>query len=165
MVSFYFVNVTIHVLAAFVWLGGLLFLGVVGAPALRRIEPASVRAEVFQRLGKQFRPVSWIALAVLLVTGVVNLYHRGLLNRETLGDGAFWLSPYGLALAWKLTCVAAIIAGSAVHDFVWGPAASQAEPGSPEALKFRQRAARVGRVNAVIGVLLIIAAVRLTRGF
>jgi putative copper export protein len=35
----YYINVTIHVLAAMLWLGGMFFLGAVGAPVLRTIEP------------------------------------------------------------------------------------------------------------------------------
>ena len=165
MLSFYFVNVTIHLLAAFLWLGGLLFLGAVGAPALRQIEPASLRAEVFQRLGQRFRPVGWIAIAVLLVTGVLNLHVRGLLMWETLGDGGFWASVYGRTLLWKLICVAAIVSGSGYHDFVVGPAASRAEAGSAQALALRSRAAWIGRINALLGILLIVTAARLTRGF
>jgi len=154
-----------HILAAFLWLGGLLFLGAVGAPALRQIEPANLRAEVFQQLGRRFRPVGWVAIAVLLVTGVLNLHVRGLLMWQTLGDGGFWTSAYGRTLLWKLVCVAGVVLGSAYHDFVVGPAASRAEPGSAQAAALRRRAAWIGRINAVLGVLLIVTAARLTRGF
>ena len=51
MSELYYVNVTIHVLAAMLWLGGMFFLGVVGAPVLRAIDPPSVRQRVFQELG------------------------------------------------------------------------------------------------------------------
>ena len=165
MLSFYFVNVTIHLLAAFLWLGGLLFLGAVADPAVSQIEPQTLRAEVFQRLGRRFRPVGWVAILVLLVTGVLNLHVRGLLMWETLGDGGFWTSAYGRTLLWKLVCVAGIVLGSAYHDFVVGPAASRAEPGSPQAVALSGRAAWIGRVNAVLGILLIVTASRLTRGF
>ena len=57
-----------------------------------------------------------------------------------------------------------ILVVQAVHDFVLGPAASRAEPGSPRALQLRRRAALSARINAVVGVILVIAAVRLARG-
>jgi len=57
-----------------------------------------------------------------------------------------------------------MIAVSAVHDFVDGPRAMQAVPGSPEALRLRRRAALLARANALLGVLLVAAAVRLARG-
>ena len=36
----YYINVSAHLLAALLWLGGMFFLAVVGAPVLRHIEPA-----------------------------------------------------------------------------------------------------------------------------
>ncbi|HET8656840.1 MAG TPA: DUF4149 domain-containing protein [Longimicrobiaceae bacterium] len=162
--SLYYLNVTIHVLAAILWLGGMFFLAAVGAPVLRAIEPPALRAQIFRRLGEQFRAVGWGAIAVLVVTGVLNLYFRGLLRADVLGDAAFWRTRLGHALGWKLAAVATMIAISAVHDFVLGPAASRLRPGSPESLRARRRAAWMARANAVVGVILVIAAVRLARG-
>lgn len=93
--SWYYVSVTIHVLAAMLWLGGMLFLAAVGAPVLRRIEPTSLRAELFHRLGTQFRNVGWMSIIVLLTTGVANLHFRGLLDGTILTSAAFWNGPYG----------------------------------------------------------------------
>lgn len=60
--------------------------------------------------------------------------------------------------------VAAMVTISALHDFVHGPRAGRAAPGSPEAIALRKRAALYARLNAILGVLLVIAAVRLARG-
>ena len=164
MRGLYLANVTVHVLAAMLWLGGMFFLAAVGAPVLRAVEPAALRARLFRALGERARTVGWIAIAVLLVTGVLNLHFAGVLRGGRLGDAAFWTSPYGRALAWKLAAVAAMVAISAVHDFVLGPAASTLEPGTPAAIRARTRAAWLARVNALVGVLLVMAAVRLARG-
>lgn len=161
----YYVNVTIHVLAAMLWLGGMLFLGVVGAPVLREIEPPQLRQRLFHDLGVRFRRTGWIAVAVLVVTGVLNLHYRGWLHWQgVLGSATFWRTGVGEALALKLVAVAAMLVCSAIHDFVLGPRAGQAAPGSPAALAFRRRAAWLARVNALIGVILVVAAVRLARG-
>ena len=146
------------------WLGGTFFLAVVGAPVLRRVEPPSLRAELFQRLGARFRAVGWIAICVLLVTGLANLGLRGLLDSQTLGSAAFWHGSYGRVLAWKLALVTAMVALAAAHDFVLGPRASRLAPGSPEALAARRRAAWLARINAGLGVALVAVAVRLARG-
>jgi putative copper export protein len=158
----YLLNVTLHVLAALVWVGGMLFLGLVGAPVLRRLEPPPLRAMLFRDLGRAFRPVGWGAIGVLLVTGVLNLRFAGVLGR--LGEPAFWSAPYGRTLAWKLAAVAAMLAGSALHDFVLGPRAGRLDAGSPQAARARSRAAWVARINAMVAVLIVIAAVRLARG-
>jgi uncharacterized membrane protein len=161
----YYVNVTIHVLAAMLWLGGMFFLGIVGAPVLRSIEPPSLRQRLFHELGQRFRRVGWWTIAVLVVTGVLNVYFRGWLHwHAVLANSSFWRSGVGRALAVKLAAVATMISVSAIHDFIHGPRAGRATPGSPEALRFRRRAVLLGRVNAIVGIVLVAAAVRLARG-
>ena len=165
MPALYYVNVTIHVLAAMFWLGGMFFLAVVGAPALRAIEPASLRQQLFQELGVRFRTAGWWAIGVLLVTGVINLHYRHWLQWHGLLDNpAFWRTAQGQSLALKLACVTGMLVVSFVHDFILGPQAGRARPGSPEAVALRRRAALLARLNALLGLLLVIAAVRLARG-
>jgi len=162
--SLYFLNVTIHVLAALLWLGGMFFLAVVGAPVLRQVEPPALRTQLFRELGERFRTVGWIAIAVLIVTGLLNLHFRGMLSRSVLGDPVFWESRYGHALAWKLAAVTTMLVVGGLHDFVFGPRAARLDPGSRAALRERRRASWLARVNALVGLVLVIAAVRLARG-
>lgn len=159
------VNITLHVLAAMFWLGGMFFLGLVGAPILRRIEPPSLRQQLFNDLGVRFRTAGWVAVAVLLVTGFGNLYFRGWMHwNGVLGSSAIWASDAGRVLALKLAAVLVMLITSAVHDFALGPAASRQEAGSPEALVLRRRAALLARLNALLGIVVVVAAVRLARG-
>lgn len=161
----YYTNVTIHVLAAMLWLGGMFFLGVVGAPVLRSIEPPALRQRLFQALGTRARDIGWWAIAVLLVTGIVNLHYRGWLHWDgVFGSRVFWRTGNGHALALKLVAVTAMLIVSVTHDFILGPKAGRAVPGSAAALVLRQRAALLARANALIGVVVVIAAVRLARG-
>lgn len=162
--SLYYLNVTVHVLAALLWLGGMFFLAAVGAPVLRKVEDDALRAQLFRRLGEQFRTVGWIAIAVLVVTGVGNLHFRGLLSPAVWTDPSFWSTPYGHALAWKLVAVSGMLVFSAIHDFVLGPRASRVRPGDPKALRMRRWASWLARINAVLGIVVVIAAVRLARG-
>jgi copper resistance protein D len=165
MPASYYVLVTIHVLAALLWLGGMLFLGVVGAPVLRAVEPPALRQRLFHELGRRFRTVGWIAIATLVVTGVLLLRTRGLLHWSgVFGSAPFWRTTLGMALGAKLITVVTMIVVSAVHDFLLGPAAGRATPGSPDAVRLRRHAALLARANALVGILLVIAAVRLARG-
>ena len=159
----YWINVTIHVLAAIVWLGGMFFFALVGAPVLRTVEPPAVRAELFTRLGRRFRKVGSAALAVLIVTGVANLHFRGLLHTHVVGSAAFWRTPYGTSLAWKLGSVVVMIAAGATHDVLAVRSAGR-EAGSEAAQQLRRRGALLARVAAVAGLGAVIAAVRLARG-
>lgn len=160
----YHASVTLHLLAALLWLGGLFFLAVVGAPVLRAVEPPALRAELFRRLGLRFRAVAWVAIAILLGTGVANLGFRGLLASDRMGTLAFWTTSYGQLLGVKLVCVVAMLVLSAVHDFALGPAASREPRGTPRGAALRRWTTWVARINVGLGVLLVAAAVRVARG-
>ena len=93
------------------------------------------------------------------------MYFRGLLAWDgVLGSASFWQSAMGAALAVKLVGVTLMVTASAVHDFVLGPAAGRAAPGSPRALVLRRRAALLARANALVALVIVAAAVRLARG-
>jgi putative copper resistance protein D len=160
----YYLIVTIHVLAAIFWLGGVFYLALVGAPVLRGVEPPQLRAELFRRIGVRSRALGWAAIVVLLVTGVLNLQFHGVLSSALGGSPGFWSTRYGFTLAWKLAAVGAMLTVQALHDFVYGVAASRAEPGSPAALRLRRASALLARASALLGVVIVIAAVRLARG-
>ena len=164
MRALYLTNVAVHVLAAMLWLGGMFFLGLVGAPALRAVEPAALRQRLFQQLGIRFRLAGWWAIGILIVSGTINLYFRGWLHWDgVLGSAHFWATPIGHALALKLVAVAAMLVVSGIHDFVLGPRAGSATSGSARALTLRASAARLARLNALLGVLVVVAAVWLAR--
>jgi len=164
MPSLYYVSVTAHLLAAFLWLGGMFFLAVVGAPVLRSVQPAALRADLFRQLGERFRTVGWAAIATLVVTGTINLHYRGLLSPTLWKSSDFWSLPLGRALAWKMGAVAAMLLFSAVHEFITGPAASRPDPGRADADRARRQAVWLARPNAVDGLAVGIAAVSLARG-
>ena len=118
--SLYYINVSVHLLAAFLWLGDMFFLAVVGAPVLRRVEPPTLR--------KELRVVGWIAISVLLLTGLGNLHLRGLLMSSVLGSTGFWSSSYGKTLAVKLSAVLVLLVVQAVYDFIYGPRSGRLDP-------------------------------------
>ena len=72
----YYAVVALHVLAALVWLGGMVFFAL-AAPELRRVGDDEMRARLFDGLGRRFRLVGWICVSLLLVTGVEQLRLRG----------------------------------------------------------------------------------------
>lgn len=150
-------------LSALFWLGGILFLGIVGAPVLRSVEPPELRQRLFGLLGQRFRTTGWIAIGTLLVTGTYILHVRGLLAMEVLGNAAFWRTGMGIALAVKLVSVSIMLVLSGAHDFVLGPRAGRLEAGSPEALRLRRQAALMARTNGLMALVLIGAAIRLAR--
>lgn len=161
--TLYHFNVFIHVMAALLWLGGMFFLAVVGAPVLRKLPSPELRAQMFTQIGRQFRWVGWIAITTLIITGLLNLEFRGMLSMSMLGSAELWRTPYGKALAWKLVSVTIMLAVQGIHDFIHGPAASASTPGTPEALRLRKQAAWMARINAILGIIVVMAAVKLAR--
>lgn len=159
----YSLTVTVHLLATLFWLGGAFFLGIVGAPALRGLDPP-LRSRLFREIGVRFRTSGWVAIIVLIITGVLNLHFRGLLGLALHGGSDFWLSPTGRMLAWKLGLVAAMISLAAIHDFWLGPLAGRLPAESVEHRRLRAWVAWMGRANAILGVLLVYVATRLVRG-
>jgi uncharacterized membrane protein len=165
MHSLYLFSVWLHILAAVTWIGGMFFLVLVVVPWLRGGDRA--RAGAFLRdTGRRFRTVGWWCFAVLLATGTLNLWLRGVRPGD-FAHAAWRASTFGRAVQWKLALFAAVLALSAVHDFVVGPRATAAlerDPRSPEAESLRRRASLMGRANVLLALALVAAAVVLVRG-
>lgn len=165
MRAFYFLSVWLHILAATIWIGGMYFLILVVVPWLRSgaREPGVFLRETAGR----FRTVAWICFATLFVTGTFNLWIRGV--RPGDFASAEWLaSAFGSAVAVKVAVFVAVLLLSARHDFVIGPRASAAilaQPGSADTQRLRLQAARHGRANALLALLLVMAGVAIVRGW
>jgi copper transport protein len=128
-----------HLVAASLWLGGLVTLAVAvwpAAPALRR--------QVFRRF-------SGVAAWLVVVVVSAGLY-LSVVRLPNLSD--LWTTGYGQVLLVKLALVAAVLAWGAVHRFLVRPALAGAGDGF---------LARVGRSmigeSAVAAVVLLAAAV------
>lgn len=162
----YILSVWLHILAAMVWVGGMLFLVLVVVPLLRRGDRAQ-GAAFMQVAGLRFRTVGWVCFGILLVTGTWQLYVRGVRLGHLLDPG-FLESSFGRAVAWKLVLFAAILTVSAWHDFVVGPRATvavQESPDSPAAQSLRRQASWLGRANVLLALAIVFVAVILIRGW
>jgi uncharacterized membrane protein len=160
------ISVALHLLAVVLWAGGLFFFALAVVPLLRQGVFPEGAGELVHRLGLRFRPVAWVCFGVLVVTGVVNLWARGLGPGDLL-RGAFWASSFGVTLAHKLALVAALLGVSAWHDFSVGPRATAAwrtAPEAPETKRLRRAAGRIGRLNVVLALAIIVLGVLLARG-
>ncbi len=165
MHGLYLFSVWLHVLAAMVWVGGMLFLVFVLVPVLRGSATPQEAARFVKATGQRFRSVGWLALCVLVATGFTNVFLRGISHHD-LVDGAFWTSTWGHILGAKLVLVATVLILSLVHDFRVGPSASEAlraDPTSPEALKLRKAASWMGRLNLLLGLAIVALGVMLAR--
>jgi len=161
----YLVSVYLHISAAFLWLGGMIFLSLVLVPSLRASADGAQMARVMTVVGRRYRRLGWWAMGTLVLTGLLNAVGRW--TAPVLLTGAFWSSAAGRILGFKLLVVALMFGVSAVHDFVLGPrsAARRQAGAAPEELaRLRRQVSWLGRANLAFGMLVLALAVWLVRG-
>jgi copper resistance protein D len=154
-----FVSVWLHILAAVIWIGGMLFLSLVAVPVLRQVESPLLKRDLFRAMAQRFRKLVWICIAVLVLTGIGNVLLFG---------NALPGSAYMKVLHLKLALVAALVGLGLLHDFVIGPRAGRAVsrnglPPSASDLFMVRLAPWVGRFNLLLGVVILVLAAALTR--
>src|SRR5689334_20590222 len=140
----YQIVVWIHLVAACLWVGGILFFALVLVPALRSA-PGSQTNKLVQAVGRRFRVVGWAGVAVLVVTGVGNVLYR--VHGSQLRGAEFWESAWGRLLALKLALVTAMLCVGVAHDIVGARAVAGAalDSGSSAVHRLRLLAGRLGR--------------------
>jgi uncharacterized membrane protein len=162
----YMLSVYIHILAAIVWIGGMAFLMLIVVPYLRSGDRATA-ARVMSATGRRFRSVGWVCFGLVLVTGSFNLWSRGV-RLSSFGDRAWLATPFAHAVLMKLGVFGLVLSVSAVHDFWLGPRATallERAPGAPAAARMRRTASLIGRVNALLALLLIALGEIIVRGW
>lgn len=165
MHALYFFSVWLHILAAIAWVGGIFFLVLVVVPWLRAGNQQQA-GTLLRDTGRRFRFVGWVCFAIVFITGSFNLWIRGVCL-SSFADAGFRDSSFGRAVLLKLGVFAIVLLLSAIHDFWVGPAASEAmaaAPGSEAAKRLRRRASVMGRVTALLSLLLVGIGVALVRG-
>ncbi len=104
----------IHLISAITWIGGQLFILLILLPIMRTSLPRNQRTLLFAQVGRRYAVVSWIALALLVVTGFFNGHRRGI-DWSRLPD-----STYGQILMAKLILVAVVIVITLIHALYFG---------------------------------------------
>ena len=100
----------IHLVAAAIWVGGSLFIGIVFSPILKTMA-ASVeeRIQIMIRVGKRFNKIAVPSLIILMGTGLYNSHL--LLSKPDL----LLATSYGTFLTIKVILVISLIITYAVH--------------------------------------------------
>lgn len=135
--------VFLHVLGVVVWIGGLVYQTHVLLPSAR-----GAGAALFADAAVRARPATWIAVAVVVLTGFYNVTQLGSVA-NVMQTGA------GLALAGKFTLVILAVALAAQRDFAHLPLlrAAMASGGDPaDALR---AIARLDRIVLVLALIVI----------
>ena len=100
----------IHITSAAIWVGGSLFIGVVFAPILKKMEmPVEERLQLMVRVGRRFNKLAMPALFILMATG---LYQAHLVLQKS---DILYETGYGHVLIIKIILVIALLVTYAVH--------------------------------------------------
>ena len=140
------IPLALHLIAAAVWAGGLVFLGIAAGVA-RHVVPARERIEFFRLLGRRFLLLAALAAALLAATGAD-------LATDRLGS---WSDLTGtsdgrLMLA-KTILFAVVIVAAAVHGLVLGPRTRRARQSLLEGGDAADSEAEIRRTSALSGAL------------
>ncbi|HEY7398318.1 MAG TPA: DUF4149 domain-containing protein [Gaiellaceae bacterium] len=144
------VLVTVHLLAAAVWVGGSTALVFVGVPVLRTLEGPE-RGRAMRELGLRWRPLGYGALLVAALTGIA------LAAREWETGPAFqivfWL---------KVSLAVCLVGASYLHNFVIGPRL-QAEIREGRPARSRRTLVVVGWTSYALTIAVPVLGVALSR--
>ncbi|MBI3610328.1 MAG: CopD family protein [Nitrospirae bacterium] len=148
--------VWLHLLAAIAWIGGMIFISLVLTPALGKYPPDS-RWEFFRTVGTATKAVGWIAILILLSTGLLNVLHLQIQ----------WNTFIGRLLILKLSLVLLVIFLSAFHDFILGPLLTArqqtAAAQDPSARRLRLLVSWLARINLMLALTVVYLAVLIAR--
>jgi uncharacterized membrane protein len=135
--------VFVHVLGVVVWIGGTLYQAHVLLPVARRGATA-----LFADAAIRGRPVTWTAVALVVLTGFYNVTQLGALDR-VMASGA------GVMLAAKFTLVILAVALAAQRDFAQVPLLRAALAAGGDPSPPLRAIARLDRLVIVLAVVVI----------
>ena len=153
----------IHLIAAAIWVGGSLFIGIVFSPLLKTMTSSvEERMQIMIRVGKRFNKIAVPSLIILMATG---LYTSNALiaNPDLLVS-----TRYGKFLIVKIILVIALIVTYAVHvrvirKDVEEKIMSNKMP-EPEIQKLRKKIIILGEITVVLSVAILFFASLLDAG-
>jgi putative copper resistance protein D len=164
VIAWYSLSLLVHLSALALWLGGIVFFLMVLGPAVRELEPRIAVSTLNQgRLGLE--TASWIAIGLLLLTGIFNLFVR------MSGSGAALDESYGILLSIKLLVFGAMIAHHCLQAFKYAPqiakltaALPPAIPSWPEPLlSYWRRWFLLLKINAALGPVAVLLGLNLAQ--
>ncbi|MDX1596417.1 MAG: CopD family protein [Nitrosopumilaceae archaeon] len=153
----------IHLVAASIWVGGSLFLGVVLSPLLKTMSTSfEERLQIMIRVGKRFNKIAVPSLIILIGTGLYNSHM--LLNKPEILVG----TSYGTFLLIKIILVIILIITYAVHvriirkdveDKIMSKSMSDVQ-----IQKLRKKIIILGEITVVLSVIILFFAALLDAG-
>ncbi|MDE1861286.1 MAG: CopD family protein [Thaumarchaeota archaeon] len=153
----------VHLVAASIWVGGSIFIGIVFAPLLKTMsDSVAGRLSIMIRVGRKFNKIAVPSLVALMATGIYNssnlLRHPNLILSTT----------YGQILVVKVALVIILLITFAIHvRLIRTEIESRIDSGqvSDQLLqKIRSRIITLGRITVIVSVAILLMAALLHSG-
>ncbi len=153
----------IHLIAAAIWVGGSLFIGIVFSPLLKTMtDSVEERMQIMIRVGRRFNKVAVPSLIILMITGLYTS-HALIVKPELLVS-----TSYGTFLIIKIFLVIALIAVYAIHVRVIRKDIEEKimsnQIPEPEIQKLRKKIIILGEITVVLSVTILFFASLLDAG-
>ena len=153
MSSWYYISVWLHIIGGAFWIGGMLFLPFVLLPG---IKDHPDRKNLLMATGLKFRFYGYIVLAMLFITGLLNIYFRGL----SFSFNFFTMTRYGQLVELKIILFVLMITISLLHDLIVGRKAVE----QMENQNIKLIARWTGRLLLLIALVMAYIGVVISRG-
>jgi len=153
----------IHLVAAAIWVGGSLFIGIVFSPLLKTMTSSiQERLQIMIRVGRRFNKIAVPSLIILMATGLYTS-HVLLSKPELLVS-----TSYGTFLIIKIILVIVLIITYAVHVRVIRKDVEEKimsnQMPEPEIQKLRKKIIILGEITVVLSVAILFFASLLDAG-
>jgi putative copper export protein len=158
------VNQWIHIVSFSVWIGSILFFLFVFAPSAHSLPPKP-GIDILNRGRRSFQTLSWIAINLLLITGIFNFVFRGIPTGFAFGPSYYQI------LGIKLLLFLAMFLHHGFQTFKYAPRiallSAQTTPDTstwPEDLLYLWRKWFIlQKINATLGPIVLLLALGLAK--
>jgi putative copper export protein len=152
-----------HLIAASIWVGGSIFIGIVLAPLLKTFSDSiEGRLSIMIRVGRKFNKIGVPSLIILIVTGIYN--STGFIVQPSL----ILSTSYGIVLLVKVILVIILLITFAIHVRLIRTEVErkiESKELSGEFLqKLRSKIIMLGRLTVILSLAILLMAALLHSG-
>jgi uncharacterized membrane protein len=154
----------LHLLAVTAWVGSILFFLFVFGPAVHTLPTASA-IQVLDKGRRLFQSVSWIAIHLALLTGILGLFLRG------TAPTVLFVTAYQWMFALKLLLFFAMVLHHSLQSRKYGPqlatlivqSALDAQEWPEPLLSHWKKWFLLLKINAFLGLVVLLLGITLSR--
>jgi copper resistance protein D len=153
----------VHLVAASIWVGGSIFLGIVLAPMLKSITGTlEERIALMIKIGRRFNKIAIPSFVILIITGIYN-------SRVFLQEpGLLFETNYGIILLFKIILVIATLITYIIHIRILNAETEKTLSGGyAETIyvqSIRSKIIYLGRITVILSVAILLLAAMLDNG-